>query len=292
MLPSVIVAFISCHFSMKAGLFCLCDGPVEIDFRPVTSSPCGSLNPVCSEQVQRCSTVSMEMLKLDQRPAVSLIKGWECFFDFVCFSYRYSWCWQWGRMLIFLSVCRTLRVGEKPEAQCISTCNCFTSSISPVCGSNGITYLSACFAGCTGSGSSQITSSISQVFSLSSYPSDCTALKTTNWTAADANFSFNFEIKAKESLDFVVLSSAITCWAVKFCWGNLRSDADCRLASSIFKSQAREFLSAQLHKISLHCFSTAAVTAVILFKCTCQMQISCSSTVLIQGLSNDFFVFF
>ncbi|KAM4619436.1 solute carrier organic anion transporter family member 3A1 [Polymixia lowei] len=43
----------------------------------------------------------------------------------------------------------TLRVGQKPEAQCISQCNCFTSSISPVCGSNGITYLSACFAGCT-----------------------------------------------------------------------------------------------------------------------------------------------
>ncbi|KAM7002827.1 solute carrier organic anion transporter family member 3A1 isoform 2-T2 [Tautogolabrus adspersus] len=44
---------------------------------------------------------------------------------------------------------RTLQVGEKPEAQCINTCNCFTSSISPVCGSNGVTYLSACFAGCS-----------------------------------------------------------------------------------------------------------------------------------------------
>uniref|UniRef100_A0A667WMS4 Solute carrier organic anion transporter family member n=1 Tax=Myripristis murdjan TaxID=586833 RepID=A0A667WMS4_9TELE len=39
--------------------------------------------------------------------------------------------------------------GQKPEAQCISHCNCFTSSISPVCGANGVTYLSACFAGCT-----------------------------------------------------------------------------------------------------------------------------------------------
>ncbi|XP_056137302.1 solute carrier organic anion transporter family member 3A1 isoform X2 [Lampris incognitus] len=43
----------------------------------------------------------------------------------------------------------TLRVGHKPEAQCNSHCGCFTASISPVCGSNGVTYLSACFAGCT-----------------------------------------------------------------------------------------------------------------------------------------------
>ncbi|KAI9529841.1 Solute carrier organic anion transporter member 3A1 [Dissostichus eleginoides] len=56
----------------------------------------------------------------------------------------------------------TLRVGEKPEAQCISQCNCFTSSISPVCGSNGVTYLSACFAGCTRTGSTRIGSNISQ----------------------------------------------------------------------------------------------------------------------------------
>ncbi|KAE8296331.1 Solute carrier organic anion transporter family member 3A1 [Larimichthys crocea] len=55
---------------------------------------------------------------------------------------------------------RTLRVGEKPEAQCISHCNCFTSSISPVCGSNGVTYLSACFAGCSQTG--RTTSGISQ----------------------------------------------------------------------------------------------------------------------------------
>ncbi|XP_036399817.1 solute carrier organic anion transporter family member 3A1-like [Megalops cyprinoides] len=42
-----------------------------------------------------------------------------------------------------------LRAGQKPEAPCISHCNCLTSSVSPVCGSNDVTYLSACFAGCT-----------------------------------------------------------------------------------------------------------------------------------------------
>ncbi|CDQ63284.1 unnamed protein product [Oncorhynchus mykiss] len=31
----------------------------------------------------------------------------------------------------------------------MSNCNCYTSSVSPVCGSNGVTYLSSCFAGCT-----------------------------------------------------------------------------------------------------------------------------------------------
>ncbi|XP_074534401.1 solute carrier organic anion transporter family member 3A1 isoform X2 [Halichoeres trimaculatus] len=53
----------------------------------------------------------------------------------------------------------TLRVGEKPEAQCNSHCNCSTSSISPVCGANGVTYLSSCFAGCSHTGNSQISSS-------------------------------------------------------------------------------------------------------------------------------------
>uniref|UniRef100_A0A9J7Y1G4 Solute carrier organic anion transporter family member n=1 Tax=Cyprinus carpio carpio TaxID=630221 RepID=A0A9J7Y1G4_CYPCA len=38
---------------------------------------------------------------------------------------------------------------EQTEAACLSGCNCYTSSLSPVCGSNGITYLSACLAGCT-----------------------------------------------------------------------------------------------------------------------------------------------
>ncbi|XP_016147872.1 solute carrier organic anion transporter family member 3A1-like, partial [Sinocyclocheilus grahami] len=38
---------------------------------------------------------------------------------------------------------------EQTEAPCLSGCNCYTSSLSPICGSNGITYLSACLAGCT-----------------------------------------------------------------------------------------------------------------------------------------------
>ncbi|XP_018594913.1 solute carrier organic anion transporter family member 3A1-like [Scleropages formosus] len=42
-----------------------------------------------------------------------------------------------------------LQTGQRPEAACIQNCNCYTASVSPVCGSNGITYLSACFAGCT-----------------------------------------------------------------------------------------------------------------------------------------------
>lgn len=56
----------------------------------------------------------------------------------------------------------SLRVGEKPEAPCISHCNCFTSSINPVCGSNGVTYLSSCFAGCTGSERAQTPSDTPQ----------------------------------------------------------------------------------------------------------------------------------
>ncbi|XP_061926665.1 solute carrier organic anion transporter family member 3A1-like [Entelurus aequoreus] len=44
---------------------------------------------------------------------------------------------------------RTLRSWQRPESPCISSCNCYTASVSPVCGANGVTYLSACFAGCT-----------------------------------------------------------------------------------------------------------------------------------------------
>lgn len=43
----------------------------------------------------------------------------------------------------------TLHSWQGPESACISNCNCYTASVSPVCGSNGVTYLSACFAGCT-----------------------------------------------------------------------------------------------------------------------------------------------
>lgn len=77
------------------------------------------------------------------------------------FLYRYSYYFQQEMTLRFLlvSVYRTLRVGEKPVAQCNSHCNCFTSSISPVCGGNGVTYLSSCFAGCSRTGNSQISSS-------------------------------------------------------------------------------------------------------------------------------------
>ncbi|XP_029601564.1 solute carrier organic anion transporter family member 3A1-like, partial [Salmo trutta] len=42
----------------------------------------------------------------------------------------------------------TLRSQQRPEHVCINDCNCYTASVSPVCGSDGITYLSACFAGC------------------------------------------------------------------------------------------------------------------------------------------------
>ncbi|CAL8236945.1 unnamed protein product [Boreogadus saida] len=43
----------------------------------------------------------------------------------------------------------TLRSGHRPDAQCMRHCSCYTSTISPVCGSNEVTYLSACFAGCS-----------------------------------------------------------------------------------------------------------------------------------------------
>ncbi|XP_066541301.1 solute carrier organic anion transporter family member 3A1 isoform X2 [Hoplias malabaricus] len=56
----------------------------------------------------------------------------------------------------------TLRPGESPEAPCISNCNCYTSSVSPVCGSNGVTYLSSCFAGCTRSLSTGVPPPLAQ----------------------------------------------------------------------------------------------------------------------------------
>lgn len=71
-------------------------------------------------------------------------------------------------------VIRTLQVGKIPEAQCISHCSCFNSTISPVCGSNSITYLSACFAGCASRKAQEPTgrsgSSITQVGAAAAGP--------------------------------------------------------------------------------------------------------------------------
>ncbi|XP_072291906.1 solute carrier organic anion transporter family member 3A1 [Eucyclogobius newberryi] len=73
---------------------------------------------------------------------------------------------------------QTLRVGEKPEAACLSQCHCFISSISPVCGSNGITYLSSCFAGCTATDRSAADSAqnLSGCGCVSSLPEAATAV--------------------------------------------------------------------------------------------------------------------
>lgn len=51
--------------------------------------------------------------------------------------------------MTFVLLHRTLQSWQRPESACINNCNCYTASVSPVCGSNGVTYLSACFAGCT-----------------------------------------------------------------------------------------------------------------------------------------------
>lgn len=65
----------------------------------------------------------------------------------------WSLCWHQGWTcvpnLTFVLLCRTLQSRKQPEPMCISNCNCHTASVSPVCGSNAVTYLSACFAGCT-----------------------------------------------------------------------------------------------------------------------------------------------
>uniref|UniRef100_A0AAV2KUF1 Solute carrier organic anion transporter family member n=1 Tax=Knipowitschia caucasica TaxID=637954 RepID=A0AAV2KUF1_KNICA len=73
---------------------------------------------------------------------------------------------------------QTLRVGEKPEAACLSQCQCYISSISPVCGSDGITYLSSCFAGCTASDRGQRDSAqnLSGCSCVSSVPEAATAV--------------------------------------------------------------------------------------------------------------------
>lgn len=56
---------------------------------------------------------------------------------------------------------------------CISNCNCHTASVSPVCGSNAVTYLSACFAGCTKPVSQTCHySRFSQMLSLPHHPAE------------------------------------------------------------------------------------------------------------------------
>lgn len=68
---------------------------------------------------------------------------------------------------------RTLQVGQRPEAPCMSHCNCYTSSVSPVCGSNGVTYLSSCFAGCTRAISTGLQPPLSQVIRHLIYAIGC-----------------------------------------------------------------------------------------------------------------------
>ncbi|KAL2092979.1 hypothetical protein ACEWY4_010291 [Coilia grayii] len=74
-----------------------------------------------------------------------------------------------------------LHVGQKPEPACLSSCNCFTSSISPVCGSNGVTYLSSCFAGCTKTVSNKelpppLSQNLSGCSCISTVPEQATAV--------------------------------------------------------------------------------------------------------------------
>lgn len=69
----------------------------------------------------------------------------------------------------------TLQPGQTPDVPCISNCNCYTSSVSPVCGSNGVTYLSSCFAGCT--------RSINNGYSKSQNLTGCTCISTNGKSA-------------------------------------------------------------------------------------------------------------
>ncbi|KAJ8334041.1 hypothetical protein SKAU_G00413600 [Synaphobranchus kaupii] len=66
-----------------------------------------------------------------------------------------------------------LRAGKKPEAACIRNCNCYTASVSPVCGSNDVTYLSACFAGCTSANLTGCTCISSDINNATAVPGKC-----------------------------------------------------------------------------------------------------------------------
>ncbi|XP_035273141.1 solute carrier organic anion transporter family member 3A1-like isoform X2 [Anguilla anguilla] len=67
----------------------------------------------------------------------------------------------------------TLRVGQKPEVVCMRNCNCYTASVRPVCGSNDVTYLSACFAGCTRANLTGCTCISSDISNAAAVPGKC-----------------------------------------------------------------------------------------------------------------------
>lgn len=161
-----------------------------------------------------------------------------------------------------VSLFRTLREGETPEAQCISHCNCFTSSISPVCGSNGVTYLSACFAGCTQTGRARTTTSISQVFTLERFvklanlasqfapqeklPIELQIMQTLSSNLLKCSVTLILKFQVKEFHNIMLLSSVISCWA-SLAVVTLRLDANCRFCLLHSNLMGRGFLSAQRH---------------------------------------------
>ena len=77
----------------------------------------------------------------------------------------------------------------------------------------------------------------------------------------NALHSLIWEFKVRASQYFIVLSSAIARRAIKFNRGLFRrSDADCRLVCSIFKSHAgRIYLSSAAQKYHFYCHLTAVI---------------------------------